>query len=185
VSRDEGATWRRLPAADTHIQDMYITSTATDRSGNVYMTWIADPGLPYLTISRDHGRTWRNPLMIAPPGVRQVRRTAIAATGTGHVAIAYLGSRDGGASFNGYITETHHALGRRPLFWSASVNAPHRPLVSGSRPQTFGDRLFFVSAAFGPDGVPWAAFHCAYETACRGERVGVVGRLATSSRRRP
>jgi hypothetical protein len=190
VSRDEGATWHRLPAADTHLQDMYITSTATDTSGNVYMTWVAGPdtgaggggvsgtGLPYLTISRDHGRTWSKPLMVAPPGVRRARRSAIAATGTGHVVIAYLGSTDGGANFNGYVTETRHALRRRPLFWSAPVNVPRRPLISGSRPQTFGDRLFFVSAAFGPDGVPWAAFHCAYEKACRGERVGVVGRLA-------
>jgi hypothetical protein len=188
ISRDEGATWHRRLVADTNIQDMYITATATDASGNVYMAWAAGPGpvggtggtgLPYLTISRDRGRTWSRPLMVAPRGVKQVRRPAIAATGIGHISVAYLGSTDGGATLSAYITESRHALARRPLFWSASVNDPARPLLSGSRAQTFGDRLFFVSTAFGPHGVPWAAFHCAYEPACRGKRVGVVGRLAT------
>jgi hypothetical protein len=178
ISRDEGATWERRAIPGTSVEDMYITSTAADARGVVYMTWLGSTGLPYLTFSRDHGLSWSTPQMIAPPGVQRVRRPAIAATGAGHIAIAYLGSTDAGATFSGYVTESRDALAGRALFRSAAVNDPRSPLVSGARPQTFGDRLFYVSAAFGPHGVPWAAFHCAYEPACPTERVGVVGRLA-------
>jgi hypothetical protein len=190
VSRDEGATWERLPVRDTNVQDLYITAVATDSAGNVYLAWVAGPGqptggdgccglsgLPYLSVSRDHGHSWSKPLMIAPPGVRKVLHSALAADGSGHVAVSYLGTRDG-KSYDGYITESSDALSRRPTFWSAPVNDPARPLVSASRSETFGDRLFFFSDAIGPGGVPWAAFHCAYTSACPGRRLGVVGRLA-------
>jgi hypothetical protein len=187
ISRDEGVTWQRRLIARTSIRDVYTSSVATDSSGNVYVAWLAGKGpssggnggsgLPYLVISHDHGRTWSKPLMIAAPGVKSALHEAIAATGTGHIAISYLGSNHG-ANFSGYITESSNALARRPVFWSAPVNNPARPLISGTRPQTFGDRLFLITDTFGPDGIPWAAFHCAYESACPNERVGVVGRLA-------
>ena len=115
--------------------------------------------------------------MVAAPGVKTALHEAITATGTGHIAVSYLGS-NGGANFSGYITESTDALVHRPVFWSAAVNKPARPLISGSRPQTFGDRLFLITDAFGPDGLPWAAFHCAYESACPNQRIGVIGRLA-------
>ncbi len=189
ISSDEGATWRRLPIAATDIQDLYVTSLAPDASGNVYIAWVAGSGhgpgvegsgLPYLVVSRDHGRMWSKPMMVAAKGVQQVLHVAITATRRGHVALAYLGSTDGGATFSGYITEFGDALTRRPVYWSAIVNNPSQPLMSGSRLQTFGDRLFFISAAFGPNGTPWAALQCAYESLCPNERVGVVARLAAS-----
>jgi hypothetical protein len=189
ISGDEGATWRRLPVAATNIQDLYITSVATDASGNLYIAWVAGSGqgpgvdgsgLPYLVVSRDRGRRWSKPMGVAPSTVQQVRHVAVTATGRGHVALTYLGSTDGGATFDGYIAEFTNTLARRPVFWSAVVNNPSQPLMSGSRPQVFGDRLFFISDAFGPDGTPWAALQCAYEKLCPNERVGVVARLATS-----
>jgi hypothetical protein len=64
------------------------------------------------------------------------------------------------------------------VFWSAAVNDPARALIAGARRQVFGDRLFFISDTFGPDGTPWAAFHCAYKSGCPAGRIGVVGRLA-------
>jgi hypothetical protein len=189
ISRDEGATWRRKLIAHTSIRDVYTTSVATDSAGDVYVSWVAGPGsaagvagrgLPYLTISRDHGRSWSKPIMVAAPGVRQVIHTAVTATGTGRVAIAYLGSRstEPSANFSGYITESSDALVRRPVFLSAAVNSPAHPLYPGSHKETFGDRLFFIGEAFAPDGSPWAAFHCVDEPACPGKRIGVATRLA-------
>jgi len=189
ISRDEGASWRRLVVARTNIQDLYITSLAVDASGNVYIAWVAGKaaasgvegrGLPYLVISRDGGHSWSKPMMIAAPGVRQVIHTAITATATGHIAIAYLGSTSTspGANFSGYITESSDALASRPVFLSAAVNNPARPLYPGSHKESFGDRLFYISDTFGPDGTPWAAFHCVDESACPNTRVGVAARLA-------
>jgi hypothetical protein len=189
ISRDEGGSWRRELIAHSQIQDVYTTSVATDAAGDVYLSWVAGQGgapgvagrgLPYLVFSRDHGRTWSRPMMIAAPGVRQVIHTAIAATGSGRVAISYLGSTStaADANFSGYITESVDVLRHRPVFLSAAVNRPTNPLYPGSHTETFGDRLFFIGDAFGPDGTPWAAFHCADEPACPGKRIGVAARLA-------
>lgn len=188
ISRNEGNSWRRELIAHTSIQDVYTTSVATDRAGDIFVSWVAKPGasgvdgrgLPYLIYSRDHGRSWSKPLMIAAPGVRQVIHTAVAATADGRVAVSYLGSGSlaSTAGFSGYITESADVLARRPVFLSAALNDPARPLYPGSHTETFGDRLFFIGDAFGPDGTAWAAFHCADEPSCPGTRIGVVGRLA-------
>jgi hypothetical protein len=189
ISRDEGATWQRRLIAHTSIRDVYTTSVATDSSGDIYLAWLAATpavratagrGLPEVVVSRNHGRTWSHPLMLAAPGVRQALHIAIAATGAGHVAIAYLGTRSTspGANFSGYITESDDLLARRPLFMSAAVNNPGRPLYPGSHHEIFGDRLFFIGDAFAPDGTPWAGFQCVDERACPSERTGVAARLA-------
>jgi hypothetical protein len=189
ISRDEGATWQRRMIAHTSIRYVYTSSVATDSSGDVYVAWLAATpalgatpgrGLPYLVISRNHGRTWSKPIMVAAPGIHQALQIAITATHTGHIAIAYLASTNTApsANFSGYITESSNALARRPVFISAAVNSPTRPLYPGSHTETFGDRLFVISDAFAPDGTPWAGFHCADEPACPRERIGVAARLA-------
>jgi hypothetical protein len=188
ISRDEGAKWGRRLIARTTIAGVYTTSVATDSSGNIYIAWLAAAdaksaatgrGLPYLIISRNHGRTWGKPLMVAAPGVRQALHVAITASGTGHIAVAYLGSKSTApaANFSGYITESSDVLVHRPVFLSATVNKSTSPLYPGSHHETFGDRLWFIGAAFAPDGTPWAAFHCVEEPACPGDRIGVAARL--------
>jgi hypothetical protein len=189
VSRDEGTTWQSVPVARaTHLEDIYISSTAGDAAGNVYIAWIAGSGnnntgvggagLPYVSVSRDHGLSWSAPMMVGAPGVTAARHPAITAEGDGRVAVAYIGSIDGGATFSGYLTLTADALARQPIFWSAPVNDPSEPLLSGTRTETFGDRLWVLSDAFGRDGWPWAGFQCTDESACPNERLGVVGSLA-------
>ena len=118
-------------------------------------------------------------MMVGAPGVRQALHVAIAAAGPGHVALSYLGSHSGAAdaTFSGYITETFDALAPRPVFWSAAVNRPTAPLYPGAHTDTFGDRLFFIADAFGPDSTPWAAFHCLDEPSCPNGRIGVAARL--------
>jgi hypothetical protein len=190
ISRDEGATWHRRMIARTRIRDLYTTSVATDSAGDVYVAWLASTGtagpgvsgrgLPFVIFSRNHGRTWSKPMMVGAPGVRQALHVAVTAADPGHVAISYLGSRSGAADagFSGYLTESFDALARRPVFWSAVVNRPADPLYPGAHRETFGDRLFFIADAFGPDGTPWAAFHCLDEPSCPSGRIGVAARLA-------
>jgi hypothetical protein len=177
ISRDEGASWRFRPAIATGLQDIYTTSTAADRHGDVYFAYRGPNALPYLISSTNHGRTWSRPKMVAAPGVRAVRRVAVAVRRRGEVALAYAGTIDG-AHFNGYITESRNVLARRPRFWSASVNDPSAPLINATDRETFGDRFFYGGVAIGPDGTVWAGFHCAKTMACPGQRIGVVGRLA-------
>jgi hypothetical protein len=208
VSRDEGATWQFAHVARSDVQDLYITSMAADRAGNLYLAWISGSGStqptqttpgapnpstegllgegrPMLSISRDHGQTWSRPASVAPPGVAHARHIAITAARRGRVAVSYLANRDGSSGLDGYLTKSDDALSAHPVWWGASLNDPRQPLISTADPETFGDRLFFLTDAFAPGGEPWAAFHCAKTGACPGERIGVVGRLKAPRRPLP
>jgi hypothetical protein len=176
ISRDEGASWEFRAGIAASVDDLYTTGSAVDRHGNLFFAYRGPGGLAYLVSSADHGASWSAPAMVAPPGVQGVRRVAVTARGNGEVALAYLGTTDG-AHFNGYITQSQNVFAAHPLFWSASVNAPSQPLINAADPETFWDRFFYLSVAIGPDGTPWAGFHCAKTDACPDQRIGVVGRL--------
>jgi hypothetical protein len=176
ISHDEGASWQFRPIVGSGLEDIYTSGTTVDSRGNLYFAWRGPGDLPYLSTSTDHGASWNPPLMVAPPGVRAVRRVAVAVRKRGEVALSYLGTTDG-AHFNGYITESHNVFTGRPRFWSASVNDPAEPLVNAADSETFGDRFFYGTDAIAPDGTVWAGFHCAKTSACPGQRIGVVGRL--------
>jgi hypothetical protein len=178
ISSDEGATWTFVSGITSGVQDMMPTSSAVDRNGDVYFAYRGPGGLPYLVTSANDGATWSSPMMVAPPGVLSIQRVAVTARDRGQVALAYLGTTDG-TNFSGYLTESHNVFDAKPLFWSATVNDPTRPLATPASPNAFQDRFFYLSTAFGPDGTPWAGFHCADTVACPGQRIGVVGRLTT------
>ena len=176
TSTDEGATWQFRPVVGSGLEDIYTSGTAVDARGNLYMAYIGPGTLPYLVTSRDRGASWSPPVMIAPPGVRAVRRVAMAVRRPGQVAFAYPGTTDG-AHFNGYITASRNVLVHHPRFWSASVNDPTRPLVNAADSETFGDRLHHATVTIAPSGTVLAGFHCARTSACPGRRLGVLGRL--------
>ncbi len=179
VSSDEGATWHNIPTGITGITDrLYIASIASDYAGNLYFSYLGPNGLPQLIISRDGARTWSSPITVTAPGLTNAMRVAITASRPGAIALAYYGTSDG-QNYDGYITESLNALSKAPVFWSASTNNPSSPLVLGSNPTTFGDRLLYATAVMTPNGAVWAGFHCAETSACPGERLGVVGRLTS------
>jgi hypothetical protein len=178
ISDDEGASWHYLPIMETEIQDLYPPAIAADADNNLFLAWKGAGALPFLTISRDQGVSWSPPLQVGAPGVTQIRRLALSARGPGHIEVSYLGSTDAGATFNAYITESRNALDATPTFWSASVNDPSTPVALGTETGTFGDRIQFLNNMIGPDGTPWAAFHCARTVLCPDARVGIAGRLA-------
>jgi hypothetical protein len=84
-----------------------------------------------------------------------------------------VGSTGGiSGTFNGYIAESNDALGKDPTFLGAPVNDPLNPLMSSAYADagTVDEgRIWLLTAAFGPDGTPWAAPLA----------LGVVGRLAS------
>jgi hypothetical protein len=200
ISRDEGASWQLVHIGTESVQDMYTTSVAVDPGGNVYLAWIegvpggsSQPagggpnpateaidgtGIPMLSVSRDHGTHWSAPVSVAPPGVRNAETIAIAAHGPGQLAISYLANTNSGKLVDGWLSETSDALAPHPLWWAAPLNDPSTPLIDTSDSTSFGNRLFFNTDSFAPTGQSWAAFHCAFTSACPNERIGVVGRLA-------
>jgi hypothetical protein len=199
ISRDEGASWSRIHIATSNVQDLYTTSVAVDSAGNIYLAWIqAVPGaasqpagggpnpkteaingsgVPVLSISRDHGRSWSAPVVVGPPGLTDAELTAVTAQGVGQLAISYLGNMDGSPLLDGWLSETADALAPHALWLAASLNDPRQALIDRRDSTSFGDRLFFNTDTFAPGGQPYAAFHCAKTTACPGERIGVIGWL--------
>src|SRR6516165_454060 len=165
-SRDEGNTWDYQFVVNTSYEateELLVSSLAVDNAGNLYIAWVDDNNHPMLIVGK--GSRWGSPLNIAEPGVNYVTRVAVAVNEPGHVALAYVGSTGGmSGTFNGYIAESKHAFGRNPTFFGASVNDPAEPLMSSAYANAITadqGRIWLLSAAFGPDGTPWAAFHCA------------------------
>lgn len=200
ISRDEGASWHRVPIGRYNVADLYTTSVSVDPAGNIYLAWIEGTGsgsgpssgggpnprtegiqgsgMPFLSISRDHGRHWSKPVSIAPPGVKDAAMIAIASHGIGQLAVSYLANTNGRPLVDGWLSESRDALRSHAVWWAAPLNDPATPLIDTRTSTTFGNRLFFNTDNFSAQGVPWAAFHCAFTAACPNERIGVVGRLA-------
>jgi len=112
-----------------------------------------------MAVSRDRGRTWGAPVMVAAPGVNEAFYAGVDVGEPGRVAISYYGTTngpggpfcarttgpdtcetaDGGegppmsayekTTWNGYLTITVNALDAQPTFQSATVNDPADPLI--------------------------------------------------------
>ncbi len=171
ISRDEGDSWEHVvvPEAFCPLAFYGMQRVAVDEENNLYVAWEDNrDGLPYLSISRDQGKTWSPRRMIGAPGVKHAQYPVmITAKELGHVAISYLGSpqRFGfinltyapdARPYDGYICETFNGLDPDPVFWSATVNDPAEPLLPRVR---FCDGVGEgLGITFGPDGTPWASF---------------------------
>jgi len=177
TSDDGGLTFRRsqvsstISAASTHI------AVATDDADNVYMLWWdAQNRLPWLAISTDHGATFGEPMMIAPPGVREVNFPELEAGEEGKVAITFPGNTAGssggsGRRWNQYTMVTTNALEENPLFVSTTANPPSDPIHKGNcGPGRCGPLWDFIEITVSPlDGGFWAAISDSCEsTGCKG-----------------
>jgi hypothetical protein len=172
-SRDEGNTWDYQKVVNTSYEateELLVSSLAVDKAGNLYITWVDSDNHAMLIVGKGSGKgfRWDSPLNIAEPGVNFVTRDSVAVREPGHVAVAYVGSTGGlSGTFNGYIAESKDALGGDPTFFGASVNDPAEPLMSSAYANAITavrGRIWLLTDAFGPDGTPWAAFHCANVT---------------------
>ena len=163
ISEDGAETWTRVKvsneigAAATHL------AVATDDADNVYLTWW-DPQehLPYLAISRDHGKTWGTPLMIAPPGVREVNFPVIEAGDEGRIAVNFPGTTvgdqdDDARPWNQYIVASTNALSDNPTFVSTTANPVDDPIHRGDCVQRCAGMFDFLDIQISPhDGDIWA-----------------------------
>jgi hypothetical protein len=150
VSRDDGQTWTTVKVDDTvwtepgqEIGMDHEAHVAIDQAGNVYYLWLGHDDLPYISVSRDEGRTWSRAINVAAPWVTAANFPHIVAGKQGRIAIMYLGSKvDGGydapaeemsgARWDAYVGLSVNALARKPVFVTTTANPPGDPLKRGN-----------------------------------------------------
>jgi hypothetical protein len=188
ISGDEGNTWKVIQVAE----DSTATgdpSVAVDSAGNLYYLWVTeDDRLPMLSVSRNSGKTWSKPIMVAPRGVKAVNLATLDVGKPGKIAMAYYGTKDPDdkeIGWNGYLAEGFDVLTSHPTFYTATVNDPRNPLKMGAcGPGRCGRVLDFIDVEIAPDGTPWGAFVDACLAVCEQtkkesihDNEGVVGQL--------
>ncbi|HYO61249.1 MAG TPA: sialidase family protein [Actinomycetota bacterium] len=187
ISRDEGLTWENLRVSNLDAgEGLLDPSVDVDDRGNVYYAWTGGDRRVYLTTSKDGGKTWRDPVVVSPPGVREVNLATLDAGGVGKVAISYMGSENSPwrhdcrekdscpenaeyakTTWNGYVTTTTNALDDEPVFVSTGVNPSKDPIFRGRcGPGRCGLVFDFLDVVIGPDGAPYATFVDACVAVC-------------------
>jgi hypothetical protein len=132
VSTDGGTTWNDYTVSSAIKDDFNQTSLSVDKDGNLYDLWQDDKyNLPYLSVSKDMGKTWSTPVMVAPPGVKVTNFPDIAAGDDGRVAITFPGSADATANtdstnapWNYYVVFSNNALDAAPTFTAQVAAIP-------------------------------------------------------------
>jgi len=160
ISEDGGQTWTHTLV--NRMRDAGIqTSVASDSAGNLYYMWWGGKNfLPYLAVSRDHGKTFGPAVMVAPPGVKAVNFPTIDAGSPGHVAITFPGSTSPEVSktrpWNYYMTVSTDALAPLPTFHSASANKVSDPIHRGACVSRCAGMFDFLDVVVAPSGEAWA-----------------------------
>lgn len=202
ISDDEAQTWRISQVSDRgNVCDAsglceHDAGVGEDPAGVLYYAWVAGDRLPYLARSTDQGRTWDEPIMVAPPGLNEVALLQMTVGGEGRIAIVYYGSTNSpgkpwdtgdyeNTTWNAYISIAFDAQTREPTFYTASLNDPADPMIRGTCGPLRCQEVFdFIDIRIGPDGTPWVPLvdgcmdECADGTIKQdnGSR-GMVGRL--------
>jgi len=159
-STDAGFTWTEHTITSDIQSESHEIAVGTDEDNHVHAFWVADNDLPYYSNSQDQGNTWREPMMVAPPGVKGAGFPTVAGGAGGRVAFSYIGSKNASAGpWNGYVGIITDAFADDPLITTVAVNAPNDPLdttpnCGNTRCGGFGD---FIDIAIDLEGRPWAA----------------------------
>ncbi|MDT7539269.1 MAG: hypothetical protein QOI82_2854 [Actinomycetota bacterium] len=158
ISEDGGQTWSHTLVnrmADAGIQ----TSVASDTAGNLYYVWWSGKNfLPYMAVSRDHGKTFGPAVLIAPPGLQASNFPTIDAGSPGHVAVTFPGSTEDKSTarkWNYYVAVSTNALAPLPTFHSATANNPSDPIHRGACLGRCGNMFDFLDVVLGPNGAAW------------------------------
>ena len=177
-STDGGITWTEhpLPTETTGTAETWNfeeAQVAADAEDNLHAMWMGFDNMPYYSYSYDEGGTWSNPIMVAPPGVNGTGFPTIAAGSSGRVAMGYIGTTNGGSTWNGYMTTMTDSFNENPLLTTVVVNTPDDPLDNAKsdcgydRCGGFGD---FIDIVIDQYGRPW--FGLAHNP---GGEIGIFG----------
>jgi hypothetical protein len=108
-------------------------------------------------VSRDHGRHWGTPIMIAPPGVNETNFPTIDVGDPGRIAITFpgststLGHKDTTRPWNSYVVVSTNALSSDPLFLSNIANPKNDPVARGDCSNRCGRMYDFLDIVSAPD----------------------------------
>jgi hypothetical protein len=165
VTEDGGVTWEDHVVAPAPTTSEPHTAVATDKAGNVYYVWFDSvEKLPYLAVSRDHGKTWGKPMMIAPPGVHDVNFPIIVAGDPGKIAITFPGSsvddqEDESRPWHAWMTVSTNALDPNPLFVANIADDGTDPLHRGTCEGRCSGMFDFIDLQLSlKDGTAWGTF---------------------------
>lgn len=194
ISGDEGLSWDQVQVAAEHESvgaamepgpanlppaPVHDASVAVDDQQNIYVTWAGRNRLPYLSISRDGGKTWTRPVAVGPPGVNEAWYPQIDVGAPGEIAISYLGTEESpgqpfeaadyeDVTWHGFITRSADALSANPVFVTARVNPLEDPLMRGPcGPTRCQAQWDYQDVVIDSRGAAWAIFmdQC-YEGTC-------------------
>jgi hypothetical protein len=175
ISEDSGFSWDRVLIAPKHETAGPHLSVAADSAGNLYFVWWSrEHHLPYLSVSKDHGKSWSTPRLIAPPGVHEVNFPVIAAGDKGRIVVQFPGTtvddpEDATRPWNSYYVVSTNALSRNPLFVSTTANDPADPIHRGVCSGRCRGMFDFLDVIVSPhDGDFWGATvdTCTEESMC-------------------
>ena len=162
-SDDGGYTWsEHTITTEVGMQQgwhAHEVATGTDAVGNVYAMWIGDGMMPWVSWSTDHGDTWRDPIMVAAPGLEETGFPTIFAGAEGRVAFAYIGEFTDGGGWGGFMGVITDANATHPLITTTMVNDFGDMLdmtddCGDVRCGGFGD---FIDIEIDDQGRPWVA----------------------------
>ena len=167
ITENGGLTWevvRVSPEFGPAPSDRH-TAVAVDAADNVYYVWWDQQmKLPWLSVSRDHGKTWGKPLMVAPPGVHDVNFPQITAGEAGRIAISFPGSSvddqtDETRPWHAWVVVSTNALDENPLFVGAIADNGDDPVHRGTCDGRCAGMFDFLDIESSPkDGTFWATF---------------------------
>ena len=167
ISEDGGTTWTTTQVSEIDFPEQQA-SVESDAAGNLYYAFYDTNGLPYLSISTDHGATWGDAIMIAPPGVTEVQWPTVHAGSEGRVAVGFPCTRATGV-FKSSLTRpwdycvvaSVNALDDNPTFLSNIANDPNDPIHRGECPGRCGNMYDFLDLVVAPEsggGEIWAVY---------------------------
>lgn len=171
MSTNNGNTWTRVSIPDSKVGILsgnatqyggYEEGVTADRQGDVFFSWIGANDKPYLSVSRNHGRTWSQPIMYAAPGVNTAFWPFMSIDSHGNLDLMYMGTSGSGytdatANWFEYVAEVTNpaSSGSHPLIYSATTTPSSYPwLVGAGGPDRAPDNCGcdYVSVAAAPNG---------------------------------
>lgn len=190
-TRDSGLTWEQLAyPKDNATLGGSVPYAAFGRDGVLYLLTVGEDGRAYAHRSRDQGDSWDAAFPVSAPDVAPVSHPAIVAGDAGRLAVAYLGTRAGGAdpqkvpdnaTWSLFIATLDDAAAPVPTVRVVQATPDADPVqvgpicLGGASCRDARNLADFIGAAAGPDGI----VHVVFADGCVKECVGAPSAKAS------